>query len=221
MTNEELAIEIQNGNKSACVKLWEQVEHFIKKSAFNYYNALRLSDREYIPDAEDFISEGYIAMLEAVKYYTPDKGYVYITYLSKTLKKAFAAVAGLRTLRTQNEPLNNCSSLNLSVGTESDDMEFIDLLSDETVQSDFERIELSETQQIIADALAELRECDRQLIKMRFWNEFSYEAIGKAFGITKSAVAVREKKIFRKLRLNDTLRSLYYEFNMHYKGIEI
>ncbi len=100
-------------------------------------------------------------------------------------------------------------------------MEFIDLLSDETVQNDFERIELSETQQIIADALAGLRECDRQLIKMRFWSEFSYEAIGKAFGITKSAVAVREKKILRKLRLNDTLRSLYYEFNMHYKGIEI
>lgn len=31
-------------------------------------------------------------MLEVVKYYAPDKGYRYITYLSKTLKKAFAAV---------------------------------------------------------------------------------------------------------------------------------
>lgn len=30
MTNEELAIEIQNGNKSACVKLWERVERFFK-----------------------------------------------------------------------------------------------------------------------------------------------------------------------------------------------
>lgn len=221
MTNEELAIEIQKGNKSACAKLWEQVEHFVKKSAFSYYNALRLSGKEYIPDADDLISEGYIAMLEAVKYYAPEKGYRYITYLSKTLKKSFVAVAGLRTLRTKNEPLNNCSSLNLPVGTESDDMEFIDLLSDETAQNDFERIELSETQQIIADALAGLRECDRQLIKMRFWNEFSYEAIGSAFGITNSAAAVREKKILRKLRLNDTLRSLYYAFNMHYKGLEI
>lgn len=92
MTNEELAIEIQNGNKLDCVKLWEQIEHFVKKSAFNYYNALRSSDREYIPDAEDFISGGYIAMLEVVKYYAPDKGYRYITYLSKTLKKAFATV---------------------------------------------------------------------------------------------------------------------------------
>lgn len=221
MTNEELAIEIQKGNKSACAKLWEQVERFVKKSAFIYYNTLRLSGREYLPDKEDFISEGYIAMLEAVKYYAPDKGYRYITYLSKTLNKSFEAVAGLRTSRTRNEPLNNCSSLNLPVGTESDDMEFIDLLSDETAQNDFERIELSETQQIIADALAGLRECDRQLIKMRFWSEFSYEAIGSAFGITDSAAAVREKKILRKLRLNDTLRSLYYAFNMHYKGLEI
>jgi|GEM_PF-4057442 sigma-70 region 2 len=119
VTNEELAIEIQKGNKSARANLWEQVEHFVKKSAFSYYNALKLSGKEYIPDADDLISEGYIAMLEAVKYYDPDKDYRYITYLSKTLKKSFADVTDLRTLRKQNEPLNNCRTLNLPVGTVS------------------------------------------------------------------------------------------------------
>lgn len=195
MNNEELAIEIQNGNKSACAKPWEQVKHFIKKSAFGYYNALRSSDREYVPDEDDFISDGYIAMFEAVKYYTLDNGYRYITYVNKTLKKAFAAVVGRRTLRTQNEPLNDCRTLNLPVGTESEDMEFIDMLSDETAENEFERVELFETQQLIADILAELRECDRHLIKMRFWSELFYDYIGSAFSIANSAAIAREKRM--------------------------
>jgi len=221
MTNEELAIEIKTGNKSACAQLWEQVRYFIKKTAFRYYNALQLSGREYIPDADDFISEGYIAMLEAVKYYSPEKDYRYITYLNKTLKKAFAAVAGLRTSKMRNEPLNNSGSLNMAVTSESDDMEFIDLIADETVQNEFDHIEISETQQIVAEAISELIDSDRQLIKMRYWDEFSYETIGTSLKITGATVKVRERRILRKLRMNDNLYALYNAFKLHYDGIEI
>lgn len=221
MINEELALAIQNGDKKACVQLWKQVEKLIKKYAFAYYNNLRLSGREYIPDEEDFISEGYTAMLEAVKYYSSDRGYCYTTYLVKRLKTAFAIVAGLRTSRTINEPLNCCGSLDIAVDSESEDTKFIDMLADETAQNDFERIELSETQQIVAEALAELNERDRQLIKMRYWNELSFTAIAAVLEISISAVIAREKKILRKLRLNSSLKELYGEFKLHYNGIEI
>ena len=207
MTNEELAIEIQNGNKAACTELWEQVKYWVIKCAYSYYNKLKQLDREYIPDVEDFASEGYIAMLEAVKYYSPEKGYKYITYLGKTLKKAFATVAGLRTSR--NEPLNNANSLNSPIGIESEDTEAIDMLSDETAQDDFQKIELSDTQQIFAAALANLSETDRKLIKLRYWDELSYTAIGKKIGITKSTVIARERKLLRKFRLNDSITALY------------
>ncbi len=211
----------RNGNKKACLQLWEQVEKLIKKYAYAYYNNLRLSGREYIPDADDFISESYIAMLEAVKYYSSERGYCYTTYLVKALRTAFAAVAGLRTSRTINEPLNFCGSLDVTVDSESEDTKFIDVLADETVQNDFERIELSETQRIVAEALAELNEQDRQLIKMRYWNEMSFSAVAKVCGVSNQAVIAREKKILRKLRLNSSLRELYGEFKLHYNGIEI
>lgn len=220
MTNEELVSAIRNGDKKACVQLWEQVEKLIKKYAYAYYNNLRLSGREYIPDAEDFISEGYTAMLEAVKYYSSDKG-CYTTYLVRTLKTAFSAVAGLRTSRTINEPLNCCGSLDIAVDSESEDTKFIDVLADETAQNDFKRVELSETQRIVAEALAELNEQDRQLIKMRYWNEMSFNAVAKVRGVSNQAVIARERKILRKLRLNSSLRELYGEFKLHYNGIEI
>lgn len=221
MTNEELVSAIRNGDKKACRQLWEQVEKLIKKYAYAYYNNLRLSGREYIPDAEDFIAEGYIAMLEAVKYYSSDRGYCYTTYLVKALKTAFSAVAGLRTSRTINEPLNCCGSLDIAVDSESEDTKFIDVLADETAQNDFERVELSETQRIVAEALAELNEQDRQLIKMRYWNEMSFNAIAKVRGVSNQAVIARERKILRKLRLNSSLKELYGEFKLHYNGIEI
>lgn len=221
MSNEELAVEIQKGNKKFCKQLWEQVENFVKKEAYRYYNALRLSGRHYTPDPDDFISEGYIAVLEAVKYYDRNKDFRYITYLSKTLKKAFSSVSGLGTLRAKKEPLNNCNSLNIIIGKEGDYIELIDSISDDAAQSEFKKIELSETQQIISEAIAELSECDRLLIKMRFWREQPYETIGSVLGITAAAVSKREKRILRKLRINDNLRSLYSAFKMHYKGIEI
>ena len=221
MTNEELVSAIRNGDKKACVQLWEKVEKLIKKYAFAYYNNLRLSGREYIPDADDFISEGYTAMLEAVKYYSSDRGCCYNTYLVKTLKTAFTAVAGLRTSRTINEPLNHCGSLDIAVDSESEDTKFIDVLADETAHNDFERIELSETQRIVAEALAELNEQDRQLIKMRYWNELSFTAIAVVLGVSSNTVIAREKKILRKLRLNSSLRELYGEFKLHYNKIEI
>ena len=221
MTNEELVSAIRNGNKKACVQLWEQVEKLIKKYAYAYYNNLRLSGREYIPDAEDFISEGYTAMLEAVKYYSSDRGYCYTTYLVKALKTAFSAVAGLRTSRTINEPLNCCGSLDIAVDSESEDTKFIDVLADKTAQNDFKRVELSETQRIVAEALAELNEQDRQLIKMRYWNEMSFNAVAKVRGVSSQAVIARERKILRKLRLNSSLKELYGEFKLHYNGIEI
>ena len=166
----------------------------LSRYAFAYYNNLKLSGREYIPDTEDFISEGYIAMLEAVKYYSSDRGYCYTTYLVKALKTAFSAVAGLRTSRTINEPLNCCGSLDIAVDSESEDTKFIDVLADETAQNDFERIELSETQRIVAEALAELNEQDRRLIKMRYWNELSFTAIAVALRVSSKTVIAREKK---------------------------
>ena len=221
MTNEELVSAIRNGDKKACVQLWEQVEKLIKKYVYAYYNNLRLSGREYIPDAEDFISEGYIAMLEAVKYYSSDRGYCYTTYLVKALKTAFSAVAGLRTSRTINEPLNCCGSLDIAVDSENEDTKFIDVLADETAQNDFQRVELSETQRIVAETLAELNEQDRQLIKMRYWNEMSFNAVAKVSRVSSQAVIARERKILRKLRLNSSLKELYGEFKLHYNGIEI
>lgn len=210
MTNEELAIAIQNGNKNACVQLWEQVQHWVMKCAYSYYNKLKQSEREYIPDAQDFISEGYTAMIEAVKYYSPEKKYKFITYLSKTLKKAFTAVAGLTTTRARNEPLNNCKSLNSPIGTEDEDMEVLDVLPDEAAQDEFQHIEISDMQQIFNAVLAVLNESDRIIIKLRYWDKLSYTAIGKEIGITRSAVIAKERRILRKLRLNESINALYY-----------
>ena len=208
MSNEELAIEIQNGNKTAIIQLWEQVERFIISQAHTYYKKLEATGREYIPEPTDLISEGYFAMLEAVKYYSPSKGYKYITYLSKTLKKAFYAASGYRTLKTQNEPLNKCKSLNIPISDESDNIEVIDTITDKSAYEAFSAIEITDRNHIISNVLSSLNEADKQLLQLKYWQNLSYAEIGRIMGISYKAVIARERKLLIKLRINEQLNAL-------------
>lgn len=208
MSNEELAIEIQNGNKEAVIQLWEQVEKFIISQAHTYYRKLEATGREYIPEPTDLIAEGYFAMLEAVKYYSTRKGYKYITYLSKTLKKAFYAVSGYKTLKEQNEPLNKCKSLNIPLNEDSDNIEVIDIVTDKSAYEAFSAIEITDRNHIISNVLSSLNEADKQLLQLKYWQNLSYAEIGRIMGISNKAVIARERKLLIKLRINEQLNAL-------------
>jgi RNA polymerase sporulation-specific sigma factor len=95
VSNEELALLIQRGEKEYIAQLWTQIERFIEIKAWLYERHLS----GCAADEEDLLQSGYFAMLEAVKYYRPEKGYKYLTYLSYTLKKSFRKVAGIESSR--------------------------------------------------------------------------------------------------------------------------
>lgn len=71
MSNEELAVLIQNGDRERELELWEQVRRFAMKLANKWLAAFRSrSDVEF----DDLMSAAYIAMCEAVATYKPDSG---------------------------------------------------------------------------------------------------------------------------------------------------
>lgn len=71
MSNEELAVLIQNGDRERELELWEQVKHFAMKMATKWLAAFRSrSDVEL----DDNMSAAYIAMCEAVATYKADSG---------------------------------------------------------------------------------------------------------------------------------------------------
>ena len=95
MTNEELAVMIQNGHTELYTDLWEQVYRLVCRKAERYSHLLQ--ENGWRTDPEDFtadlIQSGYFALIDAVKYFDSKKGIKFNTYLGNTLKKAFREAA--------------------------------------------------------------------------------------------------------------------------------
>ena len=81
MNNEELANNIQNGNKELIIDLWEQVEKFIRLKADERAAAINNKDI-----ADDLYQSGYFALLNAVKSFDDSRGMNFLSYLKYHLK---------------------------------------------------------------------------------------------------------------------------------------
>lgn len=97
MTNEELATRIKNGETDLIPELWNQVSRFVEMCAYKI--ARKVSSAVF--DAEDLIQSGYFALIDAIKYFEPNGECKFITYLSYTLKTAFAECGGWKSSKEQ------------------------------------------------------------------------------------------------------------------------
>ncbi|MGM9969226.1 MAG: sigma-70 family RNA polymerase sigma factor [Anaeroplasma sp.] len=208
ISNEDLVIAIQNGNKKDIEVLWKNVHRLISLHAYRYYQRFRDNS---IATEEDLIQEGYMALLEAIKYFDINSGYKFTTYLNYTLKNAFQRVMGLKTSKQRNEPLNNCFSLNSNISQDDEETEEIDFIIDETALKQFERIEVSETQQIVWEAISHLDERSREVIIMKYFKDMTLRNISNVLSVTVETVRQIELKALRTLRKMPSLRSLYFE----------
>lgn len=208
ISNEDLVIAIQNGNKKAIENLWNNVHRLISLHAYRYYQRFKGNS---IATEEDLIQEGYMALLEAVKYFDINSGYKFTTYLNYTLKNAFQRVMGLRTTKQRSEPLNNCFSLNSNISQDDEETEEIDFIVDENALKEFERIEVSETQQIVWEAIFHLDERSRQVIIMKYFKDMTLRNISDVLSVTIETIRQIELKALRTLRKMPSLRSLYFE----------
>lgn len=208
ISNEDLVVAIQNGNKKDIETLWKNVHKLISLHAYRYYQRFKGNS---IATEEDLIQEGYMALLEAIKYFDINSGYKFTTYLNYTLKNAFQKVMGLRTNKQRNEPLNNCFSLNSNISQDDEETEEIDFIIDKTALKQFERIEVSETQQIVWEAISHLDERSREVIIMKYFKDMTLKNISNVLSVTIETVRQIDLKALRTLRKMPSLRSLYFE----------
>lgn len=93
MTNEEIAMTVQNGESGSIPALWEQVKNFVAQQANRHVSG---QNGRFGVTADDLINTGFIAMCEACKTYSEDKG-SFLNWLNYYLKTAFAEACGYRT----------------------------------------------------------------------------------------------------------------------------
>ena len=82
MINEQLALNVQNGNRAALTELWGAVRPLLFSLAWKFYirqGKERCSSHGVT--LEDLQQEAFFALYDAVQAYKPEKGYQLTTYL--------------------------------------------------------------------------------------------------------------------------------------------
>lgn len=137
MTNEELAVMIQSGQRDKLLELWAQVERFARWRAIRWEWVL--GDRGSVT-LDDLMQAAFLAFLDTLKRWEPGE-YVFLTVYGNRLKAAFTEAYGLRTSRTRKDPLNDAISLDASIGDDVDDSVTLgDMQPDPTAELSFENV---------------------------------------------------------------------------------
>ena len=139
MTNEELAVAIQDGQTDLMPTLLEQNKGLLEKLAWKKAN----SNHDNIADFEDFLQAGYIALMRAVDYYDRDQEFPLTAYLKNTLKTEYRLAAGMHLQR--KNPFDPCASAySTDAPVSADDPDgstFGDTIPDPDSEIPFEEVE--------------------------------------------------------------------------------
>lgn len=116
-TNEELAIEIQQGNRAAIPVLWEQVRRLYMQKAFWYFVNHRERCAACGVELEDVQQQSFFAFLRSVEEYDPESGSTFLAFVDYPFRTEMQVLTNTRTKAGRLDPLNDCESLDREIDT--------------------------------------------------------------------------------------------------------
>ena len=178
MTNEELSIRVKSGGGQwETLELWEVVRRFIDKKANLFYSR---RGNNFRIELEDLRQAGFIAMLDAVDVFDPDKGGNFLGTLDLTLKKRFAEVAGIRS--SKRDPIQYSDSTNVARFDDDPDGETLeDFIEDPRGEYAFCIVEHSDyieyVHRLLDAAIDRLTPHQQEYIRRHYWEGQTLEQI--------------------------------------------
>lgn len=164
MRNEEICLRYQNGDSDVCTELYKNNKSWLRSIATFYASQYS----KIIYDADDYMQEGFLAVLRAAEHFRPDMGASFKTYawtavkyrIYSIIRKEYSSMFGVELPENENEnkqPWNQ----------ESDDGEF-------PVEPDFYRLN-PEQILIWKERINNIHESIRQLTPRESrWIRFRY-----------------------------------------------
>ena len=177
MTNEELAVLIQSGDKTRFLELWEQVKRFTWKQAQRKIRAL---DGRRGVEVDDLVQAGFIALVDTVRCYDASAGFAFMTLYGIKLKAAFQMATGCRTERQRREPIDNAISIETPLTDEENADVLGDLIPDPAAELAFDEIaendRLRRLHDALEDALSTLPSEQADALRMKYFAGCSADA---------------------------------------------
>ena len=197
MTNEELARQIQQGERDLLLQLWEQVRRYAHDRAYKWFRATNGRGGQTVQDLEQ---EAFLALLEALEGWDEDAG-PFLPWYSMRLKAAFTAATAQRTQRDRKDPLQDCLSLDAPLtDREGDPFTLEDTIPDQRAEDDLNTVEERDRQTAIQRVLDSLQDDQRQVIILRYFYNLTREQVAQRLHLTRTRAAAIEAKALRLLR---------------------
>lgn len=211
LSNEELAVMAQSGDRFAAARLWGQVKRLVFLLAFKFFNAQRPACASCGVEIEDVQQEAFLAVMDAVEDFSPVKGYKFNTYLRLHTKNRFNALIGYRGNRAPR-PLDRAKSLDEAVAGEDDDLSLLELVEDPTAVGAFEDAEEREYTRQLHEALQKAMDTlDKQqgdVLRARYYDSLAFKDCAQREGLSPERVRQIEGKALRNMRGGERLRLL-------------
>ena len=202
MTNEQLAWNIQNGNRAALTELWGAVRPLLFSLAWKFYirqGKERCSSHGVT--LEDLQQEAFFALCDAVQAYRPEKGYQLTTYLHYATENRFRACMGIQ---GKADALNHADRLERPIPGDEEQREQGDTLPDEEAEAALfavdDRQEQAHFRNVLEQALGELSVVQSAVLRHRFTLQHTRQQTAEALHITAEAVRREEARALQLLR---------------------
>ena len=103
---------------------------------------------------------------------------------------------------------------------DSGETELLDLIADEDAPIGYEHAELTDLQQRVRQAVAELPRREGEAVRLYYLSGLTYKQIAARAGVSVEMIRTRKNKGIKILRRDRALYALHNEFEDHYMGVE-
>ena len=214
MTNEEMAISIQNGDESKVPELWERVRKLYMSKSLHYYGSHRTLCARCGVELEDIQQQSFFAFLRTVEEYQPESGKGFLSFVNYPFMTEMQNLTGTRTALTRLDPLNSCASLDKEIENEDGTGDTLgDFVPDPTA---LEFLELLDRQSVGAMIRAEVRKLPApvcEVIDGYFLEGKTLEKLGQVLGVSLERVRQLKNRGLNTLSKRRVLVDLWNETN--------
>ncbi len=216
MTNEQLAEFIQTGSSDELIPvLWEKIKPLIYMKCDRAYTAKTDYYKQCGVEVWDMKQACYSAYLAAIKYYKPESGYKFTTFLIKPMQNAINELTGCKT--SKRNVLNTSVSLDQTISDdEGSETSYIETIADPHANDFIEQIDKqAEAFTIWAIVNTALDKQSCFVITSYFRDNMSLKEIAQELNVSTERARQIKYKALRTLARNKYIASLEHEYCRH------
>lgn len=212
--NSALALKAASGDSAALSQLWELNQGLIHSVLWKWYRKNQDTANRHGITMEDLEQESFFAVKAAADHYNPEKG-DFATILSFYIRnQVYKALWGdhVRTVTDEQgnrhqlsgNPLDDCTSLDVPIGSEDSDAVLLDVQQDQNALKPFERVEdeiyTNQLHNALEEALEHFTAKQAGVIRAHWFKGKSFQKVAAEYGISAEYARRIEKDCFRKMQ---------------------